>query len=156
MRIFETYRELSAAYAAGFRNLPEFGPAGFVCDDCGAVKPLPGTIHAGGIESGYAVVDSDNGGRTRRMICYECADARHRADLEARPARICGYISGDESRFTTWTGGMLGRVVSRSSYRNNWRARVYCYTVRDVFGRHWHGRNSGGGMCITLRPSKGG
>jgi hypothetical protein len=150
MRIFSTLSELKLAHASGFRHLPESGAAGFVCDDCGAVKPLPGTIRPGYCgAAGYAQT------RDNRMVCFDCADARQRADLLDRSKPASGYVSADETRVTTWTGGFLGRIVSQSSHRNNWGARIYCYSVRDVHGNYWHGRNSGASMCITLRPSKG-
>ncbi len=156
IRIFEIGHHLDSALDCptsgpradmAFRFLPEYGPAGFRCCDCGAVRLFNMGTPGG---TGYARVDGN------QLCCYECADSRRRAEMLDRSRPFSAYISGENgATLTTWTGGLLGHVAGHSTYRNNWGALIHCYSVRDVHGGYWHGRNSGPGMCITLRPSKG-
>lgn len=146
MRVFANYRELQTAIDAGsFRFSAEYFPAGFVCACC---KQTIAFQTSGG--TGYGLNDADE------MHCYPCSTANDVQRMATRPARFTGYISSEQpARFTSWPGGLLGHVVSHSSHRNNWGARIHCYCIRDLHGQYWHGRNSGPGMCITIRPAKG-
>lgn len=90
-----------------------------------------------------------------RVYSDEGVDIRERRALLDRSKPFGCYVSGDGRRVTGWKGNTLGHVIMRSSYRGSFGGRVYCWTVIDVHGGAWHGRNSGEGMCITLRPSKG-
>jgi len=153
IRIFDIGHHLDAALEAptsspmAFRFLPEYGPAGFKCCDCGAVRMFPMSGTVGG--TGYAVVPGN------QLCCYDCADKRQREDMRDRSRPFTAYISSDGARLTTWSGGTLGHVISHSSHCNNWGARIHCYSVRDVHGAYWHGRSSGPDMCISVRPSRG-
>ena len=88
------------------------------------------------------------------LHCYDCCHTRDLEALRDRSRPFGGYISTDGRTLINWTGRALGRVVSASTYRNNWGARVHCYTIRDAHGGYWHGRGAGPGMYVRLRPSK--
>lgn len=159
IRIFDIGHHLDTALAhetsnnLAYRFLPEYGPAGFKCCDCGAVRmfpqSLPGAGYSGG--TGYARVDGN------QLCCYECADARQRADLLDQSKPFHAYLKLDplDARITTWTGGMLGRVHAVSCGRSGWHgSRIYRFHVRDVHGQWWQGRGAGDGMICTLRKMK--
>ena len=118
---------------------PPAKPYRWTCADCGAV--FADTVSYG--------IFSDS------MVCYSCCHARDVTEMRDRTKPFCAYISSDNLRVSNWPGAKLGDVVSCSNYRNNIGARIYCYSVRDIHGKYWHGRNSGAGMCILLRASKG-
>lgn len=157
IRIFEIGHHLDSALECpttgprapmAFRFLPDYGPAGFRCCDCGAVRMFD--LSGKSCGTGYARVDGN------QLCCYACTDARQREEMRKRPARFGAYISRNGRNLTTWSGGILGNVVNESHHRNNWGAWIHCYTIRDVHGKYWHGRNAGPNMCIVVRPSKGG
>lgn len=110
--------ELETSNNMAYRFLPEYGPAGFKCCDCGAVRTFPQSppngVHIGG--TGYARVD---GGQ---LCCYECADARQRVELLDQSKPFHAYLKLDPlaARVTTWTGGELGRVHNVSCSRSGW------------------------------------
>ena len=137
MRVFANYRELQSAMDAGaFRFLPEFFPAGYFCATC--KQPAAFQLEGG---TGYG--RDDDGA----MHCYECCTAKDVQRMADKPARFGAYISGDNKRCTSWPGGLLGHVVSHSSHRNNWGARIHCYSVIDLHGNYWHGRSAGATQC---------
>lgn len=153
MRIFETYAELQRDMKSpdGFRFLPRFGPAGFVCSECGAVKAFA----LGGFTAGYGLACI--GVAAFRFVCLECC---HRGDLQRmreRPTRFCAYLSLDGKRVTGWLGFELARVIpgtlgeSRSGWHGSTIARFH---ARDAFGQWWQGRGAGRGIVCTLRPMK--
>src|SRR3990167_9912689 len=93
--------------------------------------------------TGYAICANDV------KVCYACADTIARADMVGA-SRFTGYLSGDGARFTTWTGGTLGDVVSskpckltRTSFTHDKRT-YRSVRVRDVWGKIWFGRGSAG------------
>lgn len=158
LRVFETYPELSAAFAlpvdapGAYRAAQEFGPAGFRCDECGKVDIFPHSVKpyaAAGCSAGYART------RTNRMLCYSCADNGQRLELLDRSRPFGAYLSADSRTVTTWTGGKLGRAHGVRSSRSGWHgSRIYRFHVRDVHGEWWQARGQGPGMCCTLRPMK--
>jgi len=118
------------------------------CDDCGTAFPIHPAGQCGG--TGYA--DCPNDGK---RVCYPCADKRQVVELKDRSQPFTGYLSEGCERFTTWTGGTLGRVVALTEARSGFHgSRQTIVRVRDVHGALWHGRGAGAGMCITLRPMK--
>ena len=118
---------------------PPTGPYLWTCDACGKVSP-PGN---------YGVCKNS-------MLCYDCCTAADVAELLDRSKPFVGYLSSDCRQFTTWTGGLLGCVTRKSESRTGWYgAKLTHVRVRDVHGAMWHGKGSGAGMCITLRPMKG-
>jgi hypothetical protein len=66
---------------------------------------------------------------------------------------LIGYVSADGTKLNTWSGDVLGPAWCVGTYRGFWRSTVRCYRVRFA-GRTWHGRGSGPGMLIRLRPNK--
>lgn len=113
-----------------------------------------------GIAAGYATTAD---GRT---ACYGCADSAQAAAIETAAA-ITLYDSGPTPRtapmgadwlgaVTTWTGGVLARVIGRSTYRNGLTGtRMTALTVRTAGGRILHGRyGSDWSQAVTLRPSR--
>ena len=113
-----------------------------------------------GIAAGYATTADG------RAICYGCADSEQAAAIETADA-ITLYDSGPTPRtapmladwngtVTTWTGGVLARVIARSTYRNGLTGtRMTALTVRTAGGRILHGRyGSDHGQAVTLRPSR--
>lgn len=91
-------------------------------------------------------------------ICYPCADAEQRAALLTANTYM-GYLSGDGSQITTWTGGTLATVTTATERRvgfGAWRkgeGRTYWKAV-DVHGQRWHGTSPGRGMFARMRKSK--
>jgi len=131
---------------------PADGPAGYVILSTRRVAPdtaerAPGTILP-----------------TGARICYGCADALQRRDIETADAVTVydatgnsGYgRTGWRGNVTTWTGGYLGTVIGRSVYRNGLTgSRMTALTVRTAGGRILHGRyGSDWSQAVTLRPSR--
>ena len=155
MRVFQNYSELAEAYAlpttatAAFRILPSFGPAGFRCADCESIITLPTDNQ--GCPSGYSVDSTKT-----IMRCYPCTDKLQLSEMQNSNA-FTGYLSCDGKHFTTWTGGVLAKVIqereSKSGFR---RSRITHIQAIDPAGAKWHGKGSGRGTCITLRRCKGG
>lgn len=117
---------------------PPIAPYTWACTYCGRIFP-----------------DTDPFAHTRDdcMICYPCAHSRDLARMRTESI-IGAYVSCDGRSVTNWPGGILGTIIARNSFTNNMRARIYTWRIRDASGREWHGRNSGPGMCITLRKAK--
>lgn len=125
------------------------------CTNCGAAFPVFPPGHSGA--SGYAITPGPEGREVK--ICYDCADKAQRADLVGA-TRFTGYLSGDGERFTTWTGGELGKVVAsrpckltRQSFTHD-RRTYRSVRVVDVWGKVWFGRGSPG-IVLTLHKAKG-
>lgn len=122
--------------------------------DCG--HPATPADHA----PGYATTADG------RAMCYPCADSAQAVEVETADA-ITLYDSGPTPRtapmladwngtVTTWTGGVLARVIARSTYRNGLTgSRMTALTVRTAGGRVLHGRyGSDWSQAVTLRPSR--
>lgn len=101
-----------------------------------------------------------------RTLCYPCADSAQAVEIETADAMTL-YDSGPTPRtepmgrdwngtVTTWTGGVLARVIRRSTYRNGLTgSRMTALTVRTAGGRILHGRyGSDRSQAVTLRPSR--
>ncbi|WP_424863042.1 hypothetical protein [Streptomyces sp. MMS24-I29] len=103
------------------------------------------------ISTGYAR-DADTGDRR----CYPCADAKQRTEMQS-PDAWTGYIGSDRQRFTTWSGGLLGKVTSytvesRDRYTpSGGQYRMRRVTVRTPDGAIWRGRSSTAMDVITIR-----
>jgi hypothetical protein len=120
-----------------------------VCRKCGNPFPPRQPGHCG--STGY--VTMSDGWR----ICYPCADKNEREFLKDRSQPFVAYLNSDCSRVTTWTGGELMRVESKSSRRNPrgiYSSEIVSIRAIDCHGGRWHGRGGGGGLCINLFPSK--
>lgn len=127
--------------------------AGMVCRGCSKCQildcghmPSPHSECA----SGYARTDDD------KRICYECADARTLESMRTIP-RVVLYLDG--ASVTTWSGGIMGRVVSRVSRRMRtpnarWTHERVFLRVIDRNGRHWYGSGPGDGMYCRLRATR--
>lgn len=160
IRIFDIGHHLDSALGLdtssemAYRFTPEYGPAGFKCCDCGAVRmfphSLPGSTYV--CTTGYATVQGN------QLCCYACADARQRRDLLDQSKPFGAYLSklpGGQRVVTTWTGGRLGDVHALTFSRSGWHgAEIARFHVRDVHGQWWQGRGAGDGMCCTLRKMK--
>lgn len=89
-----------------------------------------------------------------RVVCWTCADAWHREQMRTLDT-TGGYLS--DRSITTWLGGLLARVTSRSerTMRVNGRRykRVYFRAV-DTNGRHWYGNSPGDGMYCRMRATR--
>jgi hypothetical protein len=85
-------------------------------------------------------------------------DIRERRDLLTRHDRrepFGCYLSDNEGTITGWKGNKLGQVLRATASRSGFHgSRLVFVRVRDVHGNEWHGKGSGGGMSITLRPCK--
>lgn len=120
--------------------MPPVGPYLWTCDTCGKVSP-----HTDG-----------HGIMGHAMVCYGCCTEHDRMEMLDRSKPFVCYLSSDGKSVTSWPGGVLGRVTWRSESRTGWHgSKVTHIRVQDVHGALWHGSNSGNGMCITLRASKG-
>lgn len=91
-------------------------------------------------------------------MCYGCADKRQREDM-ADPAtrQIVAYVSSDEKKIITWSGGELANITGHRTYQGGWkRSTMHMFWAIDPrTGRQWYGRNQGGEMAITLTARKG-
>jgi hypothetical protein len=146
MRVFNTYAELQDAMESGsFLFLPEFMPAGFVCQTCKKTIQFP----MQGAGTGYGL-DYAN-----RMHCYACCEQNERNYME-RETVFTGYLSSDGKHFTTWTGGVLGAVTRETESRTGWHGSTLTHVrIRDWIGREWHGKGSGRGMVLRVHRCKG-
>lgn len=150
MRIFNTYPELNAALElpamspGAYRFAEQYGKAGFVCAQCGAVKVFP----TGRIGTGYGVQHG-------QMFCYTCCAQNDREALAKRPAKFFAYLAGDGKRVTSWPGEDLARVTHLGYSRSGWHgSKIYRFHARDTSGQWWQGIGPGPGMYCTLRPLK--
>ena len=82
-------------------------------------------------------------------------DIRERRELSNRKGPFFCYVSSDMRHVTGWKGNKLGEIVSRC-IGGGFGGKMLHVRVRDVHGGMWHGKGAGAGMCITLRPMKGG
>ncbi|MGW3274938.1 hypothetical protein ACWDFH_26210 [Streptomyces kronopolitis] len=88
--------------------------------------------------------------------CYPCADAKQRKEMKSADTWT-GYIGSDRQRFTTWCGGLLGKVTSytiesRDRYTpSGGQYRMRHVTVRTPDGATWRGRSSTAMDVITIR-----
>ena len=56
------------------------------------------------------------------------------------PSVWSGYVCDSHNDFTTWNGGMLGRVVSRSFYTSNLGVRTESIRIKGTNGAEYYGR----------------
>lgn len=116
-----------------------------------------------GIRTGYARIAAPRpvNGRTLpadATVCYPCADSLQAEDM-ATSDRIDAYVSGDGRNVTTWSGGVLARIVTATEPRVTYtptggRVETVYVIARDADGRTWHGRGPGRGMYVRLRRSQ--
>lgn len=88
-----------------------------------------------------------------RTMCYGCADSRQAIEIETLPAITLYHV---DDNVTTWSGGVLGRVIGRSSWVNALTgSRMTAIRVRTAGGRILTGRyGSDRSQAVTLRPVK--
>ena len=86
--------------------------------------------------------------------CYDCCTARDVADLRDTSRPFTAYISCDGRSVTNWPGRPLMRIYSHHTGRAGFGGEMHYWRAVDVHGQHWHGKNSGTGMCINLRACK--
>ena len=104
----------------------------------------------------------------RGTLCYPCADSAQAVEIETA-ASFLAYDSGPTPRtepmragwlgaVTTWTGGVLGQVIRRSTYRNPLTgSTMTALTVRTAGGRILTGRyGSDWSQAVILRPTRKG
>lgn len=129
------------------------------CHECGAALPekKPDDCTSGyGCSKGAHVGDTRDGQHIEQApaVCYACCHKHDAAQLLDRSRPFFAYVNGDGKSITNWPGATLMRVTSESSGRAGFGGRMYYYRATDVHGQQWHGKGSGRGMCIALRPSK--
>jgi hypothetical protein len=91
------------------------------------------------------------------ILSDEGVDLRERRELLDRSHPFLCYLSSDGQHVTGWKGNVLGHVVRESESRTGWHGSTITHVrVIDCQGNPWHGKGAGRGMCIALRPSKGG
>lgn len=168
MRIFTSYRELTAALAlpadapGAFRfcgahqekgkwvsDAPGHPFTGWQCESCGAVKMFADKWDVG---TGYGILRKEN---TEYMHCYACCTAEDKRQLLDRTKPFCAYVSCDGETLSNWPGDPLGKIHSYSESRAGWHGGTIArFHVRDCHGQWWQGRGAGKGMACTLRPMK--
>lgn len=90
-----------------------------------------------------------------RSMCYACADAATRETMRTADSVVL-YLHAS-GNVTTWSGGIMGRVASRTERSCGGFARRYKRTyvrVTDLDGREWYGSGPGDGMYIRLRARR--
>jgi hypothetical protein len=146
IQTFTTPNELEAAVAAGFRFIPEHGPAGFVCGRCKETKPL-NTEGTGG--TGYATAGA-------AFRCYDCCGEEDSAEM-VRTGRAMLYLSkigpGNEGEVCNWPGTLkFWARVKRG--RHNIAGSRYDAWFTGPGGEPWHGVAYGGGMLRCRRMKR--
>lgn len=116
--------------------------------DCGhTVTPTPGSVGTG------KATDPDTG----RTMCYSCAEANEREAIKGATV-YSGYVNGDNTRLTTWTGAELGKITSivrgkkQCDKNGPYRMRTVYVTTPD--GGRWYGRGSDDMVAVTIRRLK--
>lgn len=150
VNLFHNYADLqSAIQSATFRFLPEYGPAEFVCCDCGRHIPL--NTSGQGCGTGYGT-NADHS----EMFCYECGGKRTARDLE-RDGKGYLYLSGfgKPSEFSgaslkvgDWTGTLAYPVLGRRHGSHNIARDRYDVWFRGPDGFIWHGVQFGNNSRI--------
>lgn len=90
-------------------------------------------------------------------ICYDCANARERADFNVSE-RYGAYLNGGASQVQTWPGGFLANVTRTTHHRHMTPSgalyeRWHVWAVGD-HGVRWYGTGPGPGMYVRLRRLK--
>lgn len=124
------------------------------CDACGKLckGPPPGQ----GGAAGYASLAADEDYAAVR-ICYECANVAERIRMARTKVggHVVGYLSSNGMHFTTWTGGVLAIVNSRTTSPTGWWGsdivRVWATSPNRV---HWYGQGGGAGMVLRMKRLK--
>jgi subtilase family serine protease len=88
-----------------------------------------------------------------REVCWTCADSEHRESLKS-DKRTTGYLSGDGSAITTWTGGVLMTVTRENQTRAGFGHGLTYLRATDTHGQQWYGSSPGRNMYASLRRSK--
>ena len=119
------------------------------CHDCHDTLPVMPVNHTGG--TGYAVLRDPPEAR----ICYGCADTRERLAMR-KDDKIFAYLSADQARITTWTGGVLARVTWVSFPKRVGFGRRQYVNAIDATGQKWHGSGPvDSGSYVRLTRTKG-
>ena len=85
----------------------------------------------------------------------EGVNIRERRELLGRSRPFGCYLSSDGRHVTGWKGNILGTVTSETKSRTGFYGSILTHVrVIDVHGNPWHGKGSGRGMYITIRPAK--
>lgn len=129
------------------------------CHECHV--PLP-VVDPRGFTSGYGCSAGVIVGETRdgvkieqsNAICYACCHAHDVAELRDKSKPFTAYISSDGKQITNWPGAALMRITAETSGRAGFGGEMHYWRAVDVHGQHWHGKNSGRGMCVNLRACK--
>jgi len=153
-------------YAYTFRHKNGWGscsaddfPSPTHCHEC--VKPLP-VKDPNSCTSGYGCSTGVIVGETRdgvkieqsRAICYACCHAHDLEQLRDTSKPFTAYVSSDGRQITNWPGAALMRIYSHHTGRAGFGGNLHYYRAVDLHGQHWHGKNSGEGMCINLRACR--
>ena len=137
MRIFNSPAELDSAIQAGFRFLPEHGPAAFHCAACGRDMPLN---MSGSCGTGYGTDSARTAFR-----CYDCcAKMEHESMFITGKATL--YLvqeAGKPARITDWPGKLQFTVTSIRPFRHPFSRSAYCGTFRGPGGTLWRFKNIG-------------
>lgn len=92
-----------------------------------------------------------------REICWTCADSEQAHELETADA-FTGYLSCDGRNITTWSGGVLARVIDLNTTAgytpSGGRFERVSTWVTTADGARWYGRGPGRGMYHTIRRSR--
>ena len=143
MRIFENHKTLDAALdmaplsPGAYRFAKQYGPAGFRCSQCGAVKAFP--LEDGG--TGYGLNKADD------FVCYACCGENDRREMIETGKAIL-YLTHDriaspsypfaDGKVTNWPGTFsLPCRVKRG--RHNIARRRYDAWFIGPDGKQWHG-----------------
>jgi hypothetical protein len=101
-----------------------------------------------GISTNYAW------GSKNEIFSDEGVEIREKRGLLDRTKPFGCYLSSDGKSVTGWKGNKLGTVVHSSTSKTGFhRSELTHISVIDVHGNKWHGKGSGKGMAITIRPS---
>lgn len=129
------------------------------CHECGAEIPAraPDACTPGyGCAPGVIVGNTRDGQpiEQRPAVCRACCHARDLEQLRDTSKPFFAYVSGDGKSITNWPGAALMRIYSHHEGRGGFGGRMHYWRAVDTHGRHWHGKNSDRGACVTMRACK--
>lgn len=154
MRVFFNRPQLDAALSlpplepGAFRFARQYGPAAFVCGDCGEVICIP----LGGISTGYG----QDWNRPDDFICFACCGARDRAEMESTGKATLYLVREKDGTdyVTNWPGTLKLHANVRVG-RHNFARRRYDAWFR-YRGELWHGVQIGDNtQIIRCKRTKG-
>ncbi|MGW0536337.1 hypothetical protein [Streptomyces sp. NPDC003032] len=101
--------------------------------------------------------------KTDERRCYPCADAWQREQMKSADVwgGYIGYVGDDRLHFRTWTGGVLGKVISYVTEEKDrftpsgGQYRMRHVAVRTPDGSTWRGRGGNAMDAITIRRVTG-